>query len=35
MGKIFVVRGEETRARRCDNCGNILLFDSDFVEEKY
>lgn len=30
---VFMVGGDKTRARRCDNCGNVLLFDASFVEE--
>ena len=31
LGKILVPARDKTRARRCDNCGNILLFDANFV----
>ncbi len=31
--KNFMGRGDETRARRCNDCGNILLFDAAFVDE--
>ncbi len=33
MGKIFVEKGDEIRARRCQSCGNILLFDCALTNE--
>lgn len=31
--RVFGLGGDRTRARRCDNCGNVLLFDKAFVDE--